>query len=87
MEDPDLSNLRKSENINEVVKMTGPEHLFFFEAELASKCIIEGKVTAASPAMSIVDTLGNLTALDKWRQEIGYKLPEDDIINFYGRIK
>ena len=59
--------------------MKGPEHLFFFEAELASKCIIEGKIMAPSPAMTIADTLGNLVVLDKWRKAIGYKLPFDNL--------
>ena len=73
----------ESETKNEVINMKGPEHLFFFEADHSNKCIIEGKNTASYPAMTINDTIGNLSVLDKWRKEIGYKLPEDDIVNFF----
>jgi len=65
-------------NKEEVVDLKGPEHLFFFEAELASLCIAKEKTQAPYPAMTWDDTLGNLKALDQWRQKINYKLPQDE---------
>ena len=53
------------------------EQLFFFEAELASKTILQEKTEAAYPAMTWEDTLGNLKVLDDWRKIIGYSLPQD----------
>ncbi len=61
----------------EVIELKGPEHLFFFEAELASQCIAKEKIQPPHPAMTWEDTLGNLKALDKWRDIIDYKLPQD----------
>ena len=63
----------------EVIELKGPEHLFFFEAELASQCIAKEKIQPPHPAMTWEDTLGNLKALDTWRDIIDYKLPQDDI--------
>ena len=63
----------------EVIDLKGPEHLFFFEAELASQCIAKEKIQPPHPAMTWEDTLGNLKALDTWRDMINYKLPQDEI--------
>ena len=63
----------------EVIELKGPEHLFFFEAELASQCIAKEKIQPPHPAMTWEDTLGNLKALDTWRDIIDYKLPQDEI--------
>ena len=63
----------------EVIELKGPEHLFFFEAELASQCIAKKKIQPPHPAMTWEDTLGNLKALDTWRDIIDYKLPQDEI--------
>ena len=63
----------------EVIELKGPEHLFFFEAELASQCIAKEKIQPPHPAMTWEDTLGNLKALDTWRDIIDYKLPQDKI--------
>ena len=59
----------------EVIELKGPEHLFFFEAELASQCIAKEKIQPPHPAMTWEDTLGNLKALDTWRDIL--------IINYY----
>ena len=61
----------------EIIDFKGPEHLFFFEAELSSQTILKEKTEAPYPAMTWEDTLGNLKTLDKWRQIIGYSLPQD----------
>ena len=63
----------KIENID----FKGPEHLFFFEAELSSQTIIKQKLEAPYPAMTWEDTLGNLKTLDQWRLAVGYSLDQD----------
>jgi predicted dehydrogenase len=65
-------------NEEEIIDVKGPEHLFFFEAELASQSIAKEKVQAPHPAMSWDDTLGNLKALDQWRNKVNYTLPQDE---------
>jgi predicted dehydrogenase len=66
-------------NKEEIIDLKGPEHLFFFEAELASQSIAKEKTQAPYPAMTWDDTLSNLKALDQWRAKINYKLPQDDL--------
>jgi len=63
----------KVENID----FKGPEHLFFFEAELSSQTIIKQKLEVPYPAMTWEDTLGNLKTLDQWRHAVGYSLDWD----------
>ena len=63
----------------EIIDVKGPEHLFFFEGELASQCIAKEKTQPPHPAMTWEDTLGNLQALDTWREKVNYKLPQDEI--------
>ena len=63
----------KVENID----FKGPEHLFFFEAELSSQTIIKQKIEVPYPAMTWEDTLGNLKTLDQWRHAVGYSLDQD----------
>ena len=69
----------KQNTEEEIIDIKGPEHLFFFEAELASQSIAKEKVQAPHPAMNWEDTLGNLKALDEWRNKVNYKLPQDDL--------
>ena len=64
-------------NQTEVIDFKGPEHLFFFEAELSSQTIIKQRIELPYPAMTWEDTLGNLKVLDEWRQSVGYNLPGD----------
>ena len=66
-------------NTEEVIDLKGPEHLFFFEGELASQSIAKEKIQAPYPAMTWDDTLGNLKALDEWRKKINYNLRQDDL--------
>ena len=67
-------------NGNEEIKeFKGPEHLFFFEAELSSQSILKEKQQVPHPGMTWEDTLGNLKVLDEWRDKINYKLPQDQI--------
>ncbi|MBX2824507.1 MAG: aldo/keto reductase [Gammaproteobacteria bacterium] len=50
------------------------QHLFSFEAELASQCILAGMLEAEGPAPSWADSIGNAAVLDRWREAVGYKL-------------
>ena len=61
----------------EIQEFKGPEHLFFFEAELASQTISKQRTEVPYPGMTWDDTLGNIKALDMWRKEIDYDLEED----------
>ena len=61
----------------EIIDFKGPEHLFFFEAELSSQTIIKEKLEVPYPGMTWEDTLGNLKTLDEWRKAVGYRLPQD----------
>ena len=61
----------------EIQEFKGPEHLFFFEAELASQTISKQRTEVPYPGMTWDDTIGNIKALDMWRKEIGYDLEED----------
>lgn len=65
------------EGQQEIIEVKGIEHLFAFEAEVASRAIIEKRNEALPPAMTWDDTLGNLATLDQWRKKIGYKLPQE----------
>ena len=61
----------------DIQEFKGPEHLFFFEAELASQTISKQRTEVPYPGMTWDDTIGNIKALDMWRKEIGYDLEED----------
>jgi len=61
----------------ESIDFKGPEHLFFFEAELSSQTIIKQKLQVLYPGMTWEDTLGNLKTLDQWRNAVGYLLAQD----------
>jgi len=61
----------------DIVEFKGPEHLFFFEAELASQTILKQRQEVPHPGMTWEDTLGNLKVLDEWRKIIGYSLSQD----------
>ena len=75
---PYHSNIRIIKNGHEEIReFKGPEHLFFFEAELSSQSILKEKQQVPHPGMTWEDTLGNLKVLDQWRQKINYKLNED----------
>lgn len=49
-----------------------PEHLFAYEAEIASRAIADGKTEPPAPAMNGADSIGNAETLDRWRRDIGY---------------
>ena len=66
-------------NKTQTINFKGPEHLFFFEAELASQTILKHRQEVPHPGMTWEDTLGNLKVLDEWRKAIGYSLPQDNV--------
>tara|TARA_B100000686_G_C16760682_1_gene958459 strand:- start:1006 stop:2049 length:1044 start_codon:yes stop_codon:yes gene_type:complete len=75
---PYNSNIKiKINGKEEIVEFKGPEHLFFFEAELSSQTILKQRLEVPHPGMTWEDTLGNLYVLDEWRKKIGYSLPKD----------
>ncbi len=55
------------------------EHLFAFEAELASRAIREGKKEPDHPALGHADSIGNAETLDRWRRAIGYQIGEESV--------
>lgn len=46
-------------------------HLYFFEADAASRAILAGRREFEAPGMAWDDTLGNLRVLDTWRRDSG----------------
>ncbi len=77
---PYYSKIRIIKNGEEEIReFKGPEHLFFFEAELSSQSILKEKQQVPHPGMTWEDTLGNLKVLDQWRQKINYQIKEDRI--------
>ena len=55
-----------------------PQHLFAFEAEAASRAILDGLAEPAPPALCHADSIGNAATLDRWRQAIGHAIAEED---------
>ena len=60
-----------------VEEIRRPEHLFAFEAELASRAILEGRTEPQPPAAGWADSIGNAETLDRWRHAIGYAITEE----------
>ncbi len=54
------------------------EHLFTFEAEMASRAVASRAPQAPHPAMGLADSLGNAATLDRWRAELGYVTVAED---------
>ena len=54
-----------------------PEHLFAFEAELASRAILDGRSEPEPPAAGWADSIGNAETLDRWRHAIGCAISEE----------
>ncbi|MEO1105766.1 MAG: Gfo/Idh/MocA family oxidoreductase, partial [Pseudomonadota bacterium] len=54
------------------------EHLFAFEAEVASRAIAVGAHQPDPPAAGWGDSIGNAETLDRWRREIGHAYGVED---------
>jgi len=67
-----------TDNTSRNETITQSEHLFAFEAEVASRSVQEGKLQADSPAMSWADSIGNAQALDSWRHAVGYRVVTEE---------
>ena len=65
-------------NAEKVEELKGPEHLFIFQAELASQTILKQLTEVPYQGMTRDDSLGNIKVLVMWRTEIGYYLEEDN---------
>jgi hypothetical protein len=57
----------------EEVKVHADRGIYAIEADTVAESIRAGE----SPAMSWADSLGNMRALDRWRQEIGLRYEAD----------
>ncbi|MCC6239211.1 MAG: aldo/keto reductase [Phycisphaerales bacterium] len=51
--------------------LTADNNTYGLEIDYAGRAILAGKTQADYPAMTPADTLGNLRAMDQWRQSIG----------------
>ena len=60
-----------------VEHLNHPEHLFTFEAEVASRAVADGALSAPAPALSPADSIANARSLDRWRKAVGYKTLAD----------
>lgn len=65
------SILVKTPRENREVFPQNDKDLYQYEIEIVGDCIAKGQVEAMSPAMSWGDTLGNMQALDAWRDSVG----------------
>jgi predicted dehydrogenase/aryl-alcohol dehydrogenase-like predicted oxidoreductase len=61
---------RKGEGAAREIDVEAAVTSFTYEADVAGNAILAGKKQASSPAMSWGDSLGNLRALDQWRESI-----------------
>ncbi|QQA44013.1 aldo/keto reductase [Pelagovum pacificum] len=70
---PSDSTLRiiKGDDVK-VVEIKRPEHLFTFEAELASRTVADKLSEAPAPAVSPAESIAINNVLDQWRAEVGY---------------
>jgi len=55
----------------ETIKVDEPRWLYSFEIDAAGDAIREGRTEFAWPGMDWADSLGNLRAMDRWREKIG----------------
>ncbi len=57
----------------ESIGIRDPRMLFAFEAEAASRAILDGRTEPTFPAMTHAGSIGNAAAQDAWRREAGYQ--------------
>jgi len=62
--------LTKGKETKEIV-VESNEWLYGIEADVVGDAVMAGKKQAPSPAMTWEDTMGNMKALDMWRESIG----------------
>jgi aryl-alcohol dehydrogenase-like predicted oxidoreductase len=61
----------------EVIEIDVPKSVYAIEAEVVADCVARGET--CSCAMSWSDTLGNMRALDRWREAVGLKYPAESV--------
>ncbi len=61
---------RQGQKEAETINITSPMTSFGLEAQVFAECVAQGLRSAPAPAMSVADTLGNMQALDRWRQAV-----------------
>lgn len=59
---------------------------FTYEADLVGRAILEGRLEAPEPAMSLDDSLGNAATLDQWRRAIGLVFDQEKPENMTGTL-
>lgn len=57
----------------EEISTEDPANLYGYEIDLVARYCEVGE----APAMTLADTMGNMTALDNWREQVGVKYPAD----------
>ncbi len=60
----------KGKEAQEIV-IEAPATSFALEADFAGEAILAGRLEASPPAMTPMDTLGNMRTLDRWRDAVG----------------
>lgn len=80
--DSSVIKLRKGGK-EELIEVQSPVSLYAYEVDAVGESILGGKTSAAFPAMTPADTLGNMKTLDMWRRAIGL---EYDVEKPGGRI-
>ncbi|MCF7689602.1 MAG: Gfo/Idh/MocA family oxidoreductase, partial [Cephaloticoccus sp.] len=64
----------------ETINACTPENLYGIEADAVAKALANGDHEVA--AMTVADTLGNMAALDRWRQAVGLVYEQEKPENF-----
>ncbi len=70
-DNPEFTVKVNKEKDARTVSCPAPATSFSLEADVFAATVSAGRREAAAPAMSRADTLGNLKALDAWRESIG----------------
>jgi hypothetical protein len=62
---------RRGEPSPREVLVHSPTPLYSIEADVVAAAVAAGRQQAVPPSMSWDDTLGNIRALDRWREAVG----------------
>ena len=68
--EPDTGRIRVTKS-GETIEIPADRTSFAFEADVVAAAVAAGSKEAIWPAMTWNDTLGNLSALDRWRDSLG----------------
>ena len=57
----------KKDNLeNKIISVDSNENIYSYEIENLSQCILDNKIKADYPGLTIDDTIGNMKIIDKW---------------------